>query len=137
MTEYVLGFVFNSTGDYVLLMQKQKPKWQAGFWNGIGGKIEPDETAYHAMVREANEEIGLTDADWKVFAELHGKDFRVVVFKAFIGMDDLQACRAQEEEPIYVFATHALPKPEMITNLRWLIPLALDPTNDSLTINYA
>ena len=57
---YVLGFVFNYSKNQVLLIEKQRPAWQMGRWNGIGGEIEEGETPYQAMVRESVEETGFT-----------------------------------------------------------------------------
>lgn len=136
MTEYVLGFVFDSTGDYVLLMKKQKPLWQKDLWNGIGGKVESEETDYDAMVREAKEEIALDHMEWLRFAILEGPDFTVAVFSAHIPVIQLQELKAQEVEPVMIFATSALPKSEMITNLRWLIPLANDPSPTLTVCSY-
>ena len=50
--EYVLAFIFDENLEKVLLIQKQRPKWQAGLDNGIGGKIEEKETAINAIKRE-------------------------------------------------------------------------------------
>ncbi len=59
MRHYVLGFAFYN--DRVLLFHHDKPEnWQHGVWNGIGGKVEPGETPAKAMVREAEEEAGLS-----------------------------------------------------------------------------
>ena len=48
ITNYVLGFAFSKSGQMVLLIWKNKPEWQRGKMNGIGGKIElgehPDAT---------------------------------------------------------------------------------------------
>lgn len=68
---YVLGFAFNPASDSVLLIKKVRPDWQAGLYNGVGGKIEPDEDHSDAMQREFYEETGiLTRADsWKRFAQ--------------------------------------------------------------------
>lgn len=55
---YVVGFAF----DYlrrVWLIRKNRPEWQAGKLNGIGGKIEPNETSIEAMSREFMEEAGV------------------------------------------------------------------------------
>ena len=41
--EYTLGFVFDRDLQHVLLIQKQRPAWQAGKFNGIGGKLEAGE----------------------------------------------------------------------------------------------
>jgi 8-oxo-dGTP diphosphatase len=60
MIRYVLGFAFDLT-DRVALIQKQRPDWQKGLWNGIGGKVEPYDSSNHdAMEREFREETGVT-----------------------------------------------------------------------------
>jgi hypothetical protein len=53
---YVVGFVFSKDLSRVLLVLKNRPAWQDGKFNGIGGKIEGDETAFEAMNREFVEE---------------------------------------------------------------------------------
>ena len=74
MNNYVLGFMFDSTHQNVLLIRKNKPEWQAGKLNGIGGKIEPGEQPFDAMVREFHEETGLivTRDYWTHFGHMTG-----------------------------------------------------------------
>ena len=43
-----------------ILLGMKKRGFGAGKYNGIGGKLEPDETVEQAMVRETQEEIGVT-----------------------------------------------------------------------------
>ncbi len=45
-----------------LLAQRPADKIWAGYWEFPGGKVEPGETAYHALVRELHEELGITVA---------------------------------------------------------------------------
>ena len=71
-TEYVLGFAFDQKYSRVLLINKNKPGWQAGLKNGVGGKIETyDPTVAHAMVREFEEETSIETEtyQWKLFAQ--------------------------------------------------------------------
>ncbi len=43
-----------------LLARRPSGKIWAGYWEFPGGKIEPCETPYHALVRELHEELGIT-----------------------------------------------------------------------------
>ena len=43
-TRYVLGFLFRDNCTSVVLIRKDKPRWQAGLLNGVGGKINDGET---------------------------------------------------------------------------------------------
>lgn len=53
-TEYCVGFAFYGTD--VILINKARPAFQKGLFNGVGGKIEFGESAFQAMVREFFEE---------------------------------------------------------------------------------
>ena len=57
------------SGDEVLLALKKRG-FGAGKWNGVGGKIEPDESLEDALVRECVEEIGVTPTKWHAGGEL-------------------------------------------------------------------
>lgn len=56
--QYVLGIMFSEDEERVLAIWKNRPDWQAGKLNGIGGKIEDGETPIEAMRREFREETG-------------------------------------------------------------------------------
>jgi 8-oxo-dGTP diphosphatase len=130
MKEYVLGFLFNATGEDVVLIRKTKPAWQAGKLNGVGGKIEEiDATTKDAMIREFREETGVTYEDWKHFGTMYSPNtWAVHLYK---GMDDV-AYRVETvtDEEVDVYACEYLPdSEEVISNLKWLIPVALDKTD--------
>lgn len=55
--------------DQILLAMKKRG-FGAGKWNGVGGKIEAGESIHDALVRECQEEIGVTPTNWKPVAEL-------------------------------------------------------------------
>lgn len=105
--------------------QKLKPKWQSGLYNGIGGKIEHDESPYEAIAREFQEETGVETKpdEWKLYVTLTRPDIYRVYFLCMIS-DKVHNIRTTEEEIVKLLPCDALPK-NVIHNLRWLIPLAL------------
>lgn len=62
----------------VALVEKNRPEWQKGRMNGIGGHIEEGEAPWDAMVREFWEETGCRTEQlrWKNFVTLSGEDFK-------------------------------------------------------------
>lgn len=58
--------LFLKRDDDILLAMKKRG-FGAGRFNGVGGKIEPGESIEQALVRECQEEIGVTPTHfWKV-----------------------------------------------------------------------
>ena len=131
MQEYVCGLLFSVDRARVLLIRKRRPAWQAGRLNGVGGKVEPGETVGAAMRREFREEAGLDVAEWREVVVLTGPDWRGHFFRAF---GDTGAARALTDESLEVHPAAALP-PDVIPNLRWIVPLALD--DEPLTGRYS
>lgn len=56
--------------DDSILLAMKKRGFGEGRWNGVGGKLEPDETLEQALVRECQEEIEVTPLDYEKVAEL-------------------------------------------------------------------
>ncbi len=127
MTEYVAGFMFD--GDRVALVVKNRPEWQKGKMNGIGGHIEPGETPEQAMTREFKEETGY---DWLVywhkFAVLSGEHFRVHFFWS---EGSHLLLKSPTDEKIESVAIADVTVRNCIPNLTWLIPLAKSVEFDS------
>lgn len=123
-TEYVLGFMFKTDKSAVVLIEKNRPAWQAGKLNGVGGKLEPSEHTVAAMVREFKEETGCDTkpGDWRYFLTLEGGDWRVYCYKAF-GEADLRWVTDECPHWFFLFELNEHP---IIPNLAWLIPMALD-----------
>jgi len=72
MQNYVVGFPLNIDGDETILIKKKRPKWQKGYFNGVGGHIEKDETPAEAMSREFLEEAGalINPENWTCYIVL-------------------------------------------------------------------
>jgi ADP-ribose pyrophosphatase YjhB (NUDIX family) len=81
ITNYVLGFAFDDL-DRVALICKNKPKWQAGKWNGIGCKIEGNESTDKAMAHQFHEETGVfvPPEFWRPIGLMHLPSANVCVF---------------------------------------------------------
>lgn len=128
MTKYVLGFCFDKADAYkVLLVRKNRPDWQKGKLNGVGGHVEANESPLAAMHRECREETGL-EVDWQEFAALDGKDF---VIQLFVGQADLSAAKTLTDEPLETVGVFRgsyslLAAAEIVPNLNWLIPMAFN-----------
>lgn len=130
MTEYVLGFAFSAHLERVLLIRKNRPKWQMGKLNGLGGHIE-SESKYVAMVREFKEECGCdtTEQQWSYFCRMDGVDFTVHCFSTIA---DLLMCKTTTSERVEIILVNEIKnlRLEMIENLPWLIYLAVDHLQD-------
>jgi 8-oxo-dGTP diphosphatase len=135
MTEYVLGFLFDEFKENVVLIEKQKPDWQKGRLNGIGGKIEEGETPEEAMIREFREETGATVLYWRKYAVLEGKDFRMYCFHS-TDQKAFDEAKTMETETVHKKQVKLLSMSRTIENLPWLIPLSLDVTRKEVNVVY-
>lgn len=145
--DYCLGFAFNPDHTEVLLITKQKPAWQKGKVNGIGGKLEPYELAIDAMRREFKEECGVeTEIEqWGEVCIMRSDDskdhpdkdeWRVTVFTAELFDTQYSNWRSCTAEEVFSYDVTKLccEYGSMHANLRWLIPLCLDMLENN--INY-
>jgi 8-oxo-dGTP diphosphatase len=132
IARYVCGFLFSEDRQTVALIRKNKPAWQCGRLNGIGGKIEEGESPNQAMRREFREEAGADIVTWRAYAAINSPEdcaepWEVYFYFAFSNRE----LRSMTNEPIALYPVvqlHGLP---VIYNLRWLIPLALDDSSRS------
>lgn len=128
---YVLGFAFNKAKTKVILIKKNRPLWQKDKLNGIGGKIEPKEKRFQAMIREFLEETGVktTIAQWHLFAEMKYADDPLggpAVIHCFRCFDDcVDNCVTKEDEDVihYYFSPENKIF-ELARTLPILIPMA-------------
>jgi len=128
---YVVGFLFNLPKDMVVLIKKEKPSWQKGKLNGVGGKIEEGESPLEAMIREFKEETNVDIKDWIEFAEMNLNHTGEKVF-FFTACELYQPLTSLTEEQVGWYHINKLDHQPIIPNLKWLIPLALD--KDGVTV---
>lgn len=130
MQEYVTGFMFSADAEKLVVIKKLKPLWQCGLYNGVGGKIEANELSIDAMVREFKEETGVITQpeNWTCFANVYRPN--VYDVDMYFSRSDLAfQVQSIEQEEVHIINVNRLPE-NLIPNLRWLIPLALDSQAD-------
>lgn len=115
----------------VLLIRKRRPKWQAGYLNGLGGKVFKEQ-AGAAMAREFLEESGIKTLadDWNYFCTLQdagiftGRKWAVHCYWT-TGPIFAAGWTSRERTEVHniVALNHGTP---LVSNCRWLIWLARD-----------
>lgn len=125
MLRMVVGFLFDPGFFRVALIRKNKPDWQKGKANGIGGKIEAGETPLVAMAREFEEEAGLTCLDWQQYLRLDSGTNRWEL-NVFYAVGPLHEVRTMEEEPVFIAAVPDVlyGRHTTVGNIPWLVAMA-------------
>lgn len=104
--------IYPKWGDQVLMLHrntKGRPgDYHSGKWNGLGGKLELDESPLEGAVREFSEESGLTlpESAFKPlgvlqfpnFKALQNEDWLVTVFVAHLKKDNPDRVPSHSEE---------------------------------------
>jgi len=120
MNKMVVGFPFYDF-DLVYLIRKNRPEWQAGKLNGIGGHVEEGETAIDAMIRECAEETGILVTDWTHVCVMKGEDFYLDVFTTQLPLGI--AMETKTDEQIVRCSIHRLCFEQTIPNTRFLVSM--------------
>lgn len=142
-TYYTLGFVFNPERTHVMLIRKTRPQWQAGLLNGIGGKLEEDESDSECMIREFKEETGLLETpSWKAVGERRrlsdangGHLYRMRIFAGELPLEVMQTASSANDEKIEVVALdYNSIGDEGVPGLVWTINIALCALQEDFSI---
>jgi 8-oxo-dGTP diphosphatase len=122
---YVLALLFTADGKRVVLMRRTKPAWQSGRVNALGGRLVGAESPGEAARREVREECGVDVEveEWSEVLVWDDAEYRMYVTRAI--SDRAREARTMEDQEVFLADVNALPA-NVIDNLRWLVPLALD-----------
>ena len=116
-------------------MEKGRPQWQSGFWNGVGGRVEGYDLSYSkAMEREWFEEVRMPGDSpaFKRFVTIEGLDYTLHCFYAF---SDQIYNAVGTDEPVAPWSIEHLPV-KLIPNNNWIIPMALNHSQDEIRKDY-
>lgn len=130
MKKYTLGFIFTPDFLSVLLIHKVNPPWQQGKINGIGGKTEEGESSRACIKREVREETALNilKNSFELVGRINENGGQIDVFSTVYKGEKVDAKR-NDKEDVEWCEVNNLPQ-NVISNLRWLIPLAIDKLNN-------
>lgn len=124
-----LTLLFLIRGDEVLLAMKKRG-FGEGKWNGIGGKVDKDESLIEALIRESQEEIDVTPITYKerariIFDEYHNQTRKQLKVHTFI-CDKWKGVPSESEEmkPRW-FNKNELPYKKMWADDPYWLPLVL------------
>lgn len=132
---YVLGFMFDEKFERVALIRKNRPAWQAGKLNGVGGHIEMGEGIFQAVAREFKEETGYQTKldDWTYFAHMHGNNaeghFTIDIFATVGPLEELKDM-TDERLALKQIRLVTIQDDEAVENIPWLVGLAHDVLKD-------
>jgi 8-oxo-dGTP diphosphatase len=129
VTNYVAGFALSENfRDTVLLVRKNQPAWQKDMLNGVGGKMEANETPEEAMVREFQEETGIHVAGhfWREHLHLISGEHHIWFFSTELDDNTLGLLHEKLNdvgEKLFTVAVQHINQYITIPNLQWIVPL--------------
>ena len=113
-----------------ILLAMKKRGFGMGKWNGVGGKAEPGETARQAIIRECQEEIGVTPISPQLVGKIlflasddatFGHDARIFVADHWEG----EPTETEEMRPAW-FRVDQIPYKSMWSDDQYWLPALLE-----------
>lgn len=114
-----------------ILLARKKRGFGFGKWNGIGGKVEENETPEEAMIRETQEEISVTPMEYdKIgiikFVEYIKEELTTNYMHLYIATKWQGVPKESEEMQPKWFSINNLPWEEMFSDDKYWLPLVLE-----------
>lgn len=130
MKRKTLTLLFLRSGSEVLLAMKKRG-FGEGRWNGVGGKVESNESIEAAMIREAQEEISVTPLTFSKVADIRFDEYlkgeRTLMHVHVFSCTEWQGTPSESEEmrPQW-FSSTELPYDAMWADDPYWLPLVLE-----------
>ncbi|MFL7010567.1 8-oxo-dGTP diphosphatase MutT [Enterovibrio norvegicus] len=79
------GIILNQDRSKIFITQRPEKAHKGGFWEFAGGQVEQGETAEQAVVRELEEEVGITTTELALLCSLaHDYPDKALMFDFFL-----------------------------------------------------
>lgn len=117
--------------DNEILLAMKKRGFGAGRWNGVGGKLESGESVEEAVIRECQEEIGVTPLSYRPVAELdfYGgsahEPWNMYVYAYLCDEWEGEPAESEEMAPKW-YKINDIPYKDMWQDDEYWLPLVLD-----------
>ncbi len=130
MNTKTLSLLFLKREDELLLAMKKRG-FGAGRWNGVGGKVEGDESIEEAMIRETQEEIDVTPTKYEKVADIRFDEYfkgepTLMHVHVFVGTEWKGDPAESEEMAPRWFSTDSIPYDSMWPDDPYWLPLIID-----------
>jgi 8-oxo-dGTP pyrophosphatase MutT (NUDIX family) len=125
-----LTLLFLRKDDQVLLAMKKRG-FGEGKWNGVGGKVEGEESIEAAMIRETEEEIGVTPTSYEKVGDIRFEEFfkgepTIMHVHVFVAMSwNGEPTESEEMKPEW-FHVDAIPYDEMWSDDPYWLPIVIE-----------
>jgi len=129
MSEIVVTLLFLVKNNQIVLALKKRG-FGAGCLNGVGGKLDPDETIRQAMVRETQEEISVTPIEFEPMADIVFDEYvkgnrEIVHMHVFVCSKWVGTPTESEEMAPEWFDVNNLPFDKMMPDDKYWLPQVL------------
>lgn len=108
-----------------MLIKKNRPSWQEGNFNGVGGAVEQNETPLEAIKREAKEETNLDIKEWNKIEYLSYDEVDLYIYQANISSDLLNSYQSITDEKLAIFGKSELPK-NLVEDVKYIVSQRLN-----------